>query len=322
MIATVLIPEMLIPEMTAAQLVVSMSAAAVIVGVLGESAWLVWTSGRTRVTRLPTVAAMACGALVAGSVVANVDAYAWPVVRGVVPDALTGYWDRHGALELVAAFVVWDAAGFVYHWVGHRTRVGWASHRVHHTGTEYDMTLVWRQSWIPLPALVLGPGVALVGFDLDAIVIAAAVSKVWQALVHTSLPVRTPRWVAATCMTPGTHRRHHCIDGGGVNLGSVLTVWDRLAGTWSPAPVGATADYGIAGSADRDGVVRLQIAGWRELALSLRSPRSACAAMLRRDVARSGVQVWRFVRSRERPSGVVRRRSVRRTRRATNPSPP
>ena len=71
-------------------------------------------------------------------------------------------------------------------------------------------------------------------------------------------------------MTPGTHRRHHCVDGGGVNLGSVLTVWDRLAGTWSPAPADATAEYGIAGSADRDGVVRLQLAGWRELARALR----------------------------------------------------
>jgi sterol desaturase/sphingolipid hydroxylase (fatty acid hydroxylase superfamily) len=192
------------------------------------------------------------------------------VVRGGLPDAVTGFWDRHGALELVAAFVVWDAAGFAYHWVGHHTRVGWASHRVHHTGTEYDLTLAWRQSWIPLPALVVGPCVALVGFDLDAILICAAISKVWQALVHTSLPVRTPRWVAVACMTPDTHRRHHCVDGGGVNLGSVLTLWDRLAGTWSPEPVDATADYGIAGSPDRDSVVQLQMAGWRELALTRR----------------------------------------------------
>ena len=184
----------LIPQMTAAQIVVNVAAAAVIAGVLGESAWLVWTSGRSRVTRLPTVAAMACGALVAGSVVATVDAHAWAAIRAVAPDAVTGFWDRHGALELIAAFVVWDAAGFVYHWVGHRTRVGWASHRVHHTGTEYDLTLAWRQSWLPLPALLIGPAVALVGFDLEAIVICAAVSKTWQALVHTSLPVRTPRW--------------------------------------------------------------------------------------------------------------------------------
>ena len=190
----------LIPQMTAAQIVVNVAAAVVIAGVLGESAWLVWTSGRSRVARLPTVAAMACGAVIAGSVVANVDA---PCVGSDTSrsrlDAVTGFWDRHGALELLAAFVVWDAAGFAYHWVGHRTRVGWASHRVHHTGTEYDLTLAWRQSWLPLPALLIGPAVALVGFQLETIVICTAISKTWQALVHTSLPVRPPRCVAAVC---------------------------------------------------------------------------------------------------------------------------
>ena len=49
------------------------------------------------------------------------------------------------------------------------------------------------------------------------------------------------------------------LDGGGVTLGSVLTIWDRLAGTWSPAPVAATAEYGVAESADRDGVIRVQL---------------------------------------------------------------
>lgn len=251
--------------MTTAQVVIGVATAALIAAVLGEALWLAVTVGVHRVARLPTVAAMAVGAMVAGGVLGAADRRLWSVWDRVAPDALAAFWARHPLVALPAAFVVWDLAGWCYHWIGHRTRVGWASHRVHHTGATYDMTLVGRQSWLPLPALLVFPVVALVGFPLEIVAVCAAVSKLHQALVHTSMPVRTPRWWAATFMTPATHRRHHALDGGGTNLGPVLTLWDRLAGTWDPTPVADDAAYGIEGEHDDRGAVRSELDDWVRL---------------------------------------------------------
>ena len=133
------------------------------------------------------------------------------------------------------------------------------------------MTLAWRQSWVPLHAVVAFTPVSLLGIELSTVAGCAALSKLWQAVVHTSLPVTAPRWVAAIVMTPATHRRHHTLDGGDTNLGPVLTIWDRMAGTWDPTPAPADARFGLHATPDRRGgpahrAWRIETDGWILLA--------------------------------------------------------
>lgn len=66
----------------------------------------------------------------------------------------------------------------------------------------------------------------------DWVVVAApAVAKAWQWLLHIGTPVRFPAAVAAVIMTPSAHRLHH-EQRLPVDLGPILTVWDRVAGTY------------------------------------------------------------------------------------------
>ena len=177
-------------------------------------------------------------------------------------------------LGFVATFVACDLAGWLYHLVGHRTQVGRASHQVHHTGPDDDMTLGLRQTWMPwhgllqtwMPwhGLLHQPLLALAGSELRVVFVCAALSSCWQVLEHTSLPIRFPAWFAAMVMTPGAHRHHHGRDGGLVNLGPCLTVWDRLAGTWVQAEAPAPLAYGPAVPAPTN-LVRLELAGWTDL---------------------------------------------------------
>ncbi len=249
--------------MTATEVLIGVSTAGVIAAVLGEVAWLRLGLGRRDVGPLPTAALMAVGSLPAAMLLARVDAHLWPALESLSPAPLRSFWVDHPVVAAVAAFVAWDAAGWCYHRLGHRTAVGWAAHRVHHSGTSYDLTLAWRQTWFPLHAVVAFSPIALLGVEPATVLGCAAVSKLWQALVHTSLPVTLPRWITASVMTPATHRRHHTLDGGGSNLGPVLTVWDRLAGTWDPTPVPAGSEVGLRGP-DREprSAVRIETEGW------------------------------------------------------------
>lgn len=236
-----------------------LATAAVVLIVLAVAAEAMWLGARHGVGRLaqhPTAVAMAVGSLVVAPWFLRAYGALWPAVAGWAPVRFD-----HPVAQAVVAFVAWDAAGFAYHWLGHRTRLGWASHQAHHSGNEYDLSLALRQTWLPLPAVVAFPLVAVAGVPLPVALGCAAVSNLWQALVHTAAPVPVPGWVAALVVTPATHRVHHGAGGQAANLGPVLTIWDRLAGTWCPAPEVAPA----MASATPAGALAVELRGWRQL---------------------------------------------------------
>ena len=232
-----------------------------------EISWLARRPGPARWAVLraaATAGAMGAGALLVGVVYAALLRPLWNAMAGIAPVGPAEFWHAHPLLGAVAAFVAWDLAGFLYHWIGHHTVVGWAAHQPHHSGVDYDVSLGFRQTWVPFHGLVVQPLVALLGFDLDVILICAAVSNSWQMLIHTSVPVRIPGWFEAVLMTPASHRQHHGRDGGAVNLGPVFTAWDRMAGSWVPPAVPAPVVYGPAGTPVANPVT-VELAGWRHL---------------------------------------------------------
>ena len=245
-------------------LAVNVPYAVAFAGVGAEVAWLARSPGpaRTRVLRSAgTAATMAVGALFVGMLYTTVFRRLWDLVATFRWEAAAELWRDHPVAGAAVAFVAWDLSGYVYHLIGHRTRVGWAAHSVHHSGPDYDATLGLRQTWAPFHGLLHHPLLALAGLDFEVVVVCAAVSNCWQVLEHTSLPLRFPRWVEAMVMTPASHRHHHGRAGGGVNLGPFFTVWDRLAGTWVGPDVPAPTDYGPARPAPAN-PFRVEAAGW------------------------------------------------------------
>ncbi|HSL57669.1 MAG TPA: sterol desaturase family protein [Acidimicrobiales bacterium] len=254
--------------------VVSIVYLVVAAAVVAEVAWRVWREPRAPQRRAVLVdawsgAVMTAGALAVGVPYAAVLVVAWAALAPLAPDALVALWAQAPVLGFVAAFIAWDLAGFVYHAAGHHTRVGWASHQVHHSAQGYDLTVGLRQTWFPVHGLAVQPFVALAGFDLSTIVICAAVSNGYQLVLHAARPIRLGRVVEAVVMTPASHRHHHRRGSDGVNLGPVLTVWDRLAGTWRPPDATADEIFGPPRPAPTNPVA-LELGGWLDLARDAR----------------------------------------------------
>jgi sterol desaturase/sphingolipid hydroxylase (fatty acid hydroxylase superfamily) len=235
--------------------------------VAAEVAWLARRPGAVRRAILKSAATgtvMGAVALLVGCFYAVVLRFLWEQVAVIGWDAAARFWRDHALIGALATFVAWDFAGWVYHVIGHRTRIGWAAHQPHHSGTDFDSTLGLRQTWAPFHGLLVHPLLALFGFDLRVVVVCAAISNSWQVLEHTSVPVRFPRWFSAAVMTPATHRHHHGREGGSVNLGPLFTCWDRMAGTWVPAGVPPPVLYGPAEGAEGN-PLRIEMKGWRDL---------------------------------------------------------
>jgi sterol desaturase/sphingolipid hydroxylase (fatty acid hydroxylase superfamily) len=237
---------------------------------------------RQHLTSAATATAMAAGALVVGIGYAAALRLLWDAAAGFRWEAAARFWAARPVLGAVAAFVAWDLAGWLYHLVGHRTAVGWAAHQPHHSGESYDLTLGLRQSWTPFCGLAFQPLLALAGFDLRVIYVCAALSNCWQVLAHTAVAVPVPRWVGAVVTTPATHRHHHARHGAPVNLGPVLTVWDRLSGTWVGPDTPPPAAYGPVVPASAN-PVRVELAGWAALLGRRAGSRPGRGPTVRRD---------------------------------------
>lgn len=210
-----------------------------------------------------SLAVTAAGALLFAVPVAAVVAGEWAVLGRLAPDVLTSTWSRHPVLGAVACFVVVDLVAYAYHRVGHATRVGWASHRVHHLGQSFDMALVLRQPWLPVHGLAIVPLTAFAGFPLALAAACSSISLAYQAVQHTA-----GAWslgpLDAVLVSGRAHRHHHGVDAGARELGAVLRVWDHLFGT---AVADLRPEVGEIGSGEDEPLspLRVQVDGWRAL---------------------------------------------------------
>jgi sterol desaturase/sphingolipid hydroxylase (fatty acid hydroxylase superfamily) len=157
-------------------------------------------------------------------------------------------WAR-GALGLVAL----DASMWLWHRANHRVPALWRFHRAHHQDPDLDVTTALRFHPVELALSVLfrvaqqralGPG-PLVALAHEAATLGAA-------LFHhadVDLGAGVDRALARVVITPRLHGAHHLRDWRMLssNLGVVLSIWDRLAGTHVDGAAAPALPIGVPG---------------------------------------------------------------------------
>ena len=134
----------------------------------------------------------------------------------------------------LAAIFGWDFFYYWYHRLSHEISVLWAAHAVHHQSEDYNLSTALRQTssgflfgWIFYLPLFL------IGFPLEVLLVANAVSLIYQFWVHTQF-VRKLGALDRILVTPSNHRVHHAQNEAYIdkNYGGILILWDRLFGTY------------------------------------------------------------------------------------------
>lgn len=156
-------------------------------------------------------------------------------------------WDTSHPMTWITALLLYD---FCYYWVhrtGHEINIFWASHVVHHSSEEFNLSTALRQSstgflfrwifYIPL---------ALLGFPVKVFIIVGLIDFVYQYWVHTKLIGRLG-WLEYVVVTPSNHRVHHgqndyCMD---KNYGGIFSFWDRIFGTYADEREDEAPVYGV-----------------------------------------------------------------------------
>ncbi|MEM9623633.1 MAG: sterol desaturase family protein, partial [Pseudomonadota bacterium] len=165
------------------------------------------------------------------------------------------------AWRLIYGLVTLLIADMIFYWTHymmHKTSIGWAIHKVHHSAEVLTPLTRPREHFIAGPIWALGPAIGLsVAAGLFTWVFAGNITQitVWNVGIfamlyalngnfrHHHVSFRYPRWLELWLQSPGMHHTHHSYleKHWDTNLGLVTSIWDRLMGTlYIPAENEAT----------------------------------------------------------------------------------
>ena len=187
--------------------------------------------------------------LLTGHVATAGVALGWVAVGGAlvgglgVPRLTMSRW-----LAVPLAVVALDAGNYVAHWLLHRVDVLWEFHKIHHSSPTLDWLATFRSHLVEqaLRRLVAPLLLILAGVPVDVAGSAAAIFVAWAILNHANL--RLPLGALEPLLiTPRLHRLHHLPATTERNLGTMLTLWDRLRGTLVAAEPARPYAFGMPG---------------------------------------------------------------------------
>ena len=169
---------------------------------------------------------------------------------------------------LVSILIV-DAIFYWTHYMMHKTQIGWALHKVHHSAQVLTPWTRPREHFIVGPLWALGPAMGLAisggifawvfnGSITQITIINVGIFSVLYALNgnfrHYHVSFRYPRWLELWLQSPGMHHTHHSYleKHWDSNLGLVTSIWDRMMGTIYIADKYEETPWGLAEKDQRE----------------------------------------------------------------------
>jgi sterol desaturase/sphingolipid hydroxylase (fatty acid hydroxylase superfamily) len=162
-----------------------------------------------------------------------------PRLEAVSGISLPSWPIANAGLSLVAGFLLLDFLRYTVHRCEHAVPLFWRFHALHHSDPDVDVTTSVRHHPVEYLLASAVYWSAVLVLDIPAIVAACHGLAVFgmAALQHGNirLPELLERRLQPVLITVDLHRIHHSVvfDQANSNFGAVLSVWDRLFGTYT-----------------------------------------------------------------------------------------
>lgn len=187
------------------------------------------------------------------------------------------------AWSFAVLFLGLEFCYYWYHRAAHRVRWFWATHAIHHSPTQLNLSAAYRLGWtgaLTGTTVFFAPLVWL-GFRPQIVLTAFAINLLYQFWLHATWIPRLG-WLEYVFNTPSAHRVHHAsnpryLD---ANFGGVLIVFDRLFGTYVAEAPDEPCRYGLVHPIPGHNLWRIEFQTWLELlrdVVRARSVRDALA---------------------------------------------
>ena len=148
-----------------------------------------------------------------------------------------------GFLSILLSILLLDFIFYAIHRLWHALPLLWKIHRVHHSDTDFDVSLALRRHPLELliNAAVIVPLILVLGVPPVAVVLFQALRAAVLFFEHANvrLPQRLDRLLQYVVVTPSMHRVHHSSrrEETDSNFSDMFPIWDRLFTTYRPHPI-------------------------------------------------------------------------------------
>jgi sterol desaturase/sphingolipid hydroxylase (fatty acid hydroxylase superfamily) len=156
-------------------------------------------------------------------------------------------------LHLVFGFLILDAFTYWWHRANHRLPLLWRFHRMHHSDPNMDVSTATRfhLGEIAISSTLRLPLIALVGISIPAILLYDFVLLLATQFHHANLglPSKLDQLLRYAIVSPNMHKVHHSSQRVETdsNYASILSVWDRVFGTYRERRDYHGIHYGLPG---------------------------------------------------------------------------
>ena len=146
---------------------------------------------------------------------------------------------------IIPCYLIFDLCSYWSHRISHQQRFWWATHVVHHSSENYNLTVSFRLSWMQNLKLIFFVPVMVLSFHPIVFFVTSQVAVLFQFWVHTEYIRRMHPIIEYIFATPSNHRVHHGSQEKYINknYGATFIFWDRLFGTYQKEE--EQAEYGI-----------------------------------------------------------------------------
>lgn len=149
------------------------------------------------------------------------------------------HWHTKGIAYYVVAFMMLDLCEYIYHVTMHKVDPLWKFHLVHHSDLKVDVSTTVREhpgeTFVRTCFLMLW--VFMLGPVIGVLIIRQLFQTFSNVMAHTEfrLPQKVNKIIGLVFITPNLHHVHHHyrLPYTDCNYGDVLSIWDRLFGTFS-----------------------------------------------------------------------------------------
>jgi sterol desaturase/sphingolipid hydroxylase (fatty acid hydroxylase superfamily) len=134
----------------------------------------------------------------------------------------------------IPCYIIFDFCSYWAHRISHSQRFWWATHVVHHSSENYNLTVSFRLSWVQNFKIIFFLPVALFGFHPVIFFATSQIAVLFQFWVHTEYIRKIHPVIEYIFATPSNHRVHHGAQRKYMNknYGATFIFWDRMFGTY------------------------------------------------------------------------------------------
>lgn len=139
---------------------------------------------------------------------------------------------------MITALLLFDLWIYSWHRLNHIIPFLWSFHQVHHNDIEMDMSTALRFH----PGEILMASAfnviifIIIGLNIEQIIVYKGIFHINVLIQHSNIaiPKGLDKFLRLGIVTPNMHRVHHSIkrEETDSNFSSVLTIWDRIFGTY------------------------------------------------------------------------------------------